>query len=106
MEVHTLENLTFEYQATKTIPKRSHVGVVGSGDLEILFEPSDENMARISVRTGSEGFGKAWKAVMDQFFMVHDISAHVTINDFGATPGVVNLRLHQALEVSLHGDSY
>lgn len=106
VEVYKLENLTFKYQATKTIPKRSHVGVVGSGDLEILLEPTEENVTRILVRTGSEGFEGIWKAVMDQFFTLNAISANVMINDFGATPGVVNLRLHQALEVSLDDNNY
>ncbi|MFC7395320.1 malonate decarboxylase subunit delta [Scopulibacillus cellulosilyticus] len=100
-----MEKLTFEYKATKTIPQRSHVGVVGSGDLEVLLEPTSDNLASISVRTGSEGFGEVWKAVMDHFFTVNNISAKVTINDFGATPGVVSLRLAQALEVSLHGEN-
>ncbi|MCM3732701.1 malonate decarboxylase subunit delta [Fictibacillus nanhaiensis] len=95
-----METLTFEYNATRTIHQRSHVGVVGSGDLEVLLEPSSNGQAQITIRTGSEGFGDAWKAVLDRFFLVNDIAAKVTINDFGATPGVVNLRLAQALEVS------
>ncbi|RFU64963.1 malonate decarboxylase subunit delta [Peribacillus glennii] len=98
-----METLTFDYEATKVIHKRSHVGVVGSGDLEVLLEPSDSGRAHIHIRTGSEGFGEVWKLVLDRFFTVNDIAAKVTINDFGATPGVVNLRLAQALEVSGHG---
>jgi malonate decarboxylase delta subunit len=100
-----METLSFEYKATQTIQKRAHVGVVGSGDLEVLLAPSDEGRASIQIRTGSEGCGEAWKMVLDRFFLVNDISAIVTINDFGATPGVVNLRLAQALEVSRDGDN-
>lgn len=98
-----METLTFEYDATKTIHQRSHVGVVGSGDLEVILAPSNEGLAQIHIRTGSEGFGEVWKTVLDRFFTVNDIEAKVTINDFGATPGVVHLRLAQALEVSMHG---
>ena len=97
-----MEIFLFEYKATKIVPHRAHVGVVGSGDLEVLIEPSATQQATIFIRTSIEGFGEAWKAVMDRFFAVNDISAHVTINDFGATPGVVGLRLAQALEVCFY----
>ncbi|PTM56855.1 malonate decarboxylase subunit delta [Desmospora activa] len=97
-----METLSFEYAATKPLKNRAHVGVVGSGDLEVLLEGSEEPKARIVVRTGSEGFGQTWQAVLERFFTIHDVAANVTINDFGATPGVVKLRLEQALEVGLH----
>jgi malonate decarboxylase delta subunit len=95
-----VETLLFEYPAAKTVPRRAHVGVVGSGDLEIILEPSPEPRTHIVVRTGCEGFGDTWKLVLDRFFSANDVAATVTINDFGATPGVVTMRLAQALEVS------
>ncbi|MGO0059523.1 malonate decarboxylase subunit delta [Brevibacillus fluminis] len=94
-----METLTFLYKATKPMTRCAHVGVVGSGDLEILFEPSAEPQTHVVVRTGAVGFGETWKAVLDRFFTVNDVAAKVTINDFGATPGVVSMRLAQALEV-------
>jgi malonate decarboxylase delta subunit len=39
-----------------------------------------------------------WKQVLDQFFSRFDHAARVEINDFGATPGTVMLRLEQAAE--------
>ncbi|BDG36206.1 malonate decarboxylase subunit delta [Saccharococcus caldoxylosilyticus] len=95
-----METLFFEYPATKTLPRRAHVGVVGSGDLEILMEPSAEARTKVTVRTSVKGFGKTWAKVLERFFTVHDVAATVKINDFGATPGVVTMRLAQALEVS------
>ncbi|OQO99199.1 malonate decarboxylase subunit delta [Geobacillus sp. 44B] len=95
-----METLFFEYPATKTLPHRAHVGVVGSGDLEILMEPSAEARTKVTVRTSVKGFGKTWEKVLERFFTVHDVAATVKINDFGATPGVVTMRLAQALEVS------
>jgi malonate decarboxylase delta subunit len=95
-----VETLFFEYPATKTLPSRAHVGVVGSGDLEILLEPSLEPRTQVVVRTGCIGFGDTWKLVLDRFFSANDVAATVKINDFGATPGVVTMRLAQALEVS------
>ncbi|MBB6284136.1 malonate decarboxylase subunit delta [Geobacillus subterraneus] len=100
-----METLFFEYPATKTLCHRAHVGIVGSGDLEILMIPSDEAYTKVTVRTSVKGFGKTWAKVLERFFVVHDIAATVKINDFGATPGVVTMRLAQALEVGQGNDA-
>lgn len=87
------------------LSNRAHVGAVGSGDLEVLMEPADDLQISITVRTGTDGFRETWKAVFDRFFTVHAVAANVTINDFGATPGVVSMRLAQALEVSMNHET-
>lgn len=96
-----MEKLTFEYAATKSVPKRAYVGVVGSGDLEILLEPIEEKKAYVVVRTRFDGFEQIWKDILDRFFEDNDIAVKIEVNDFGATPGMVTMRLLQALEVSL-----
>lgn len=100
-----LEKITYTYPATKNIDRFAHVGVVGSGDLEILFEPSEAYQTEVTVRTGITGYQHTWKSVIERFFAQHDIAAKVKINDFGATPGVVKLRLEQALEVSRNDEN-
>ena len=52
------------------------------------------------MRTSAEGFGEVWEAVLDRFFARNDLAATVEINDSGATPGTVALRLAQAVEES------
>jgi malonate decarboxylase delta subunit len=95
-----METLHFEYPASQPLKQRAHVGVVGSGDLEVLLEPSDDQKAHVKITTSVEGFGKIWKHVMDRFFSRHPCAASIEIRDFGATPGAVALRLEQALERS------
>lgn len=95
-----METLKFIYPASKAVKRRAYVGVVGSGDLEILLEPSSENKATVFVRTRFDGFGDVWKNLLDRFFEANDIASYIEINDFGATPGMVSMRLLQALEVS------
>jgi malonate decarboxylase delta subunit len=75
-------------------------GVVGSGNLEVLVEPVELGGAcRIEVLTAAVGFGAIWQAVMDDFFDRHPVAdVRISINDVGATPAVVSLRLDQALE--------
>ena len=93
-----MEKLTFVYPAKAALAARAHVGVVASGDLEVLLEPSASRESHVVVTTSVEGFGTVWKSVLDRFFGRFDAAASVEINDFGATPGLVMLRLEQAAE--------
>jgi malonate decarboxylase delta subunit len=95
-----MEKLVFDYPASRPVPQRTHVGVVGSGDLEVLLEPSSDEMAHVTIRTSVDGFAQVWKQVMDRFFLRYQGAATIEINDFGATPGMVTLRLEQAVERS------
>ena len=95
-----MEKLVFDYPASRPVPQRTHVGVVGSGDLEVLLEPSSDKMAHVTIRTSVDGFAQVWKQVMDRFFLRYQGAAAIEINDFGATPGMVTLRLEQAVERS------
>jgi malonate decarboxylase delta subunit len=95
-----MEQIEINYPAKRKVQKRAHVGVVGSGDLEVLLEPAEDDAARVFIRTSVDGFRDTWKAVLDRFFANYDGAARVQINDAGATPGTVQLRLEQAVEVS------
>jgi malonate decarboxylase delta subunit len=95
-----MERIEFDYPAKRQVPGRAHVGVVGSGDLEVLLEPAAGNSSHVLIRTSVDGFRETWKAVLDRFFSRYDGAVRIEINDAGATPGSVQLRLEQAVEVS------
>lgn len=91
-----MESFKLSFSGKTPVAARAHVGVVGSGDLEVLLEPAAETT--VLVRTSVDGFEAIWRATLERFFTRHPIAARIEINDFGATPGVVSLRLAQALE--------
>ena len=93
-----METLNYQYEAKGPLTRRAHVGVVGSGDLEVLMEPSGKPTAEVRIRTSVDGYTQVWKDVLDRFFARFGRAARVEINDFGATPGTVTLRLEQAAE--------
>jgi malonate decarboxylase delta subunit len=98
-----METLHYEYPAAQAASKRALAGVVGSGDLEVLLEPHADGHTRITIHTSVEGMGKVWQALMSRLFSAGDLPAcQIEINDFGATPGVVRLRIEQALESLCH----
>ena len=93
-----MEKLTFSYPASAVVARRVHVGVVASGDLEVLLEPAPQSLSSVIVNTSVTGFGPVWKTVLDRFFSHFQGAVAIEINDFGATPGLVMLRLEQAAE--------
>jgi malonate decarboxylase delta subunit len=93
-----IETLTYEFPANEGVRQRAHVGVVASGNCEILLEPALDGRSAIVVRTSVSGFGGTWQAVLARFFTRNPVAVQIEINDFGATPAVVSMRLEQALE--------
>ena len=74
------------------------VGVVASGNLEVLLEPIDGSDCRVRVETSARGFGTIWQAVVTDFHRRHPLAGvRVSVHDMGATPAVVGLRLDQAV---------
>ena len=93
-----MERIELEFPARHVVPRRVHVGVVGSGDLEVLLEPSPDLRVHVLITTSVDGFGVVWRSVLERFFERFAGAASIEINDFGATPGTVMLRLEQAAE--------
>jgi malonate decarboxylase delta subunit len=104
-----LERLEFEYTGVPEEKRDGwdylHVGHVMSGDLEILVErlPAQANVSRIRITTSAVGFGSVWQMVIDEFMATRKVcGCEIWINDDGATPAVVKLRLSQlAREMSV-----
>jgi malonate decarboxylase delta subunit len=74
--------------------------VVSSGNLEILVEPAAAaDACSVTVNTSAHGFRDIWEAVLRDFVARHHVGGlSLSINDAGATPAVVSLRLDQAFE--------
>lgn len=74
------------------------VGVVGSGNLEVLLEAAGGGGCTVRVETSARGFASIWEAVLGDFHERHPLAGvRIAINDMGATPAVVSLRLDQAV---------
>jgi len=77
-------------------------GVVSSGNLEVLVEAgADPAACIVEVNTSAQGFRDIWEAVLADFAERYPAGGlRIAINDAGATPAVVSLRLAQAFEDS------
>ncbi|MGY4532170.1 malonate decarboxylase delta subunit [Pseudomonas sp. TE3786] len=94
-----METLSFEFSAGPPARGRALVGCVGSGDLEVLLEPGLAGKLSIQVVTSVNGSAQRWQHLFERLFNERTVPAlQIEIHDFGASPGVVRLRLEQALE--------
>ncbi|MEI9988404.1 MAG: malonate decarboxylase acyl carrier protein [Rhizomicrobium sp.] len=81
--------------------KMAIIGVVASGNLEVLAErvlPQTECV--VEIKTAAEGFGAVWNAVVADFVERYSPGGlKLSINDGGARPDTVMLRLAQAVRL-------
>lgn len=97
-----MEQLNYRYTActrAKGELAAALVGVVASGNLEVLAErvlPDTE--CEIEIRTVAVGFGQVWEQVVADFVARRQPGGlRLSINDGGARPDMVSLRLAQAV---------
>lgn len=96
-----MEKHEYRYPAGAPAIGRVIVGVVSSGDLEVLLEPAPAGATTVRLTTSVDGYGPVWQAQLDRIFHGSAVgpagpAVALEINDFGATPGVVGMRIAQA----------
>ena len=104
-----MEQFTLMLPSKTPLQNAAHTvicGVVSSGNLEVLVEPlATSDACEIVVNTSAHGFRDIWEAVLKDFALRHAVGGlRLSINDAGATPAVVSLRLDQAFE-TCRGDT-
>jgi malonate decarboxylase delta subunit len=99
-----MEDLSFRHPARARadgIRRSAIVGVVASGNLEVLVErvlPDAE--CAVEIKTAAVGFGEVWSAVIEDFVERYSPGGlKFSINDGGARPDTVSLRLAQAVRL-------
>jgi malonate decarboxylase delta subunit len=98
----TVEQLHYRHVAAARAQgskSQALVGVVASGDLEVLVErtlPGRE--CEVDIRTAIAGFAEVWQAVVADFVERRSPGGlKLSVNDGGARPDMVALRLAQAV---------
>jgi malonate decarboxylase delta subunit len=98
-----MENLTFTLAAAPAAAGTralAIVGVVASGNLEVLVErTADRDRCTVEIATSAPGFGAVWEAVVTDFVARGTGGLRISINDGGARPDMVALRLAQGLRL-------
>lgn len=99
-----MERLTYRLTAPHPAGgtrRQAIVGVVASGNLEVLVErklPLD--VCSVEIATSVRGFDTVWEAVVTDFVARRPAGGlRIAINDSGARPDTVALRLAQAVRL-------
>ncbi len=97
-----MENLTFRHEAkTRLRGERAEaiIGVVASGNLEVLLERVLEGTAcEVAIATTVKGYDAVWEAVVRDFVERSSPGGlRISVNDGGARPDTVFLRLTQGV---------
>ena len=103
-----METLTFRHIAKSAAggtKREAIVGVVASGNLEVLVERVlPESDCVVDIATAAHGFGEVWAAVVADFVERYSPGGlRLSINDGGARPDAVALRLAQGVR-TIEGD--
>ena len=97
-----MENLLYRHAVRARAPGTNPlalVGVVASGNLEVLAERVlPDTDCEVAIATAARGFGEVWAAVVADFVARRSPGGlRLSINDGGARPDTVALRLAQAV---------
>src|SRR6202166_2223340 len=98
----TMESLHFHHKVNQRAAGTkvmAIVGVVASGNLEVLVERIlPDSDCELDIKTAAEGFGAGWQLVVADFVELRSPGGlKLSINDGGARPDTVAIRLAQAV---------
>jgi malonate decarboxylase delta subunit len=105
-----MESLQFRYSPAGRLAgnrRQVLVGVVASGNLEALFERTlADRECEVQIVTSIAGYGEVWSAVIADFVERYSPGGiRISINDGGARPDTVALRLAQGARLMERGDA-
>ena len=89
-----MEKITLTVPASREVSGRALAGVVGSGDMEVLFTAEPGQALTIDITTSVDNSRGRWEALFNRLQTVSSLPIH----DFGATPGVARIRIEQVFE--------
>lgn len=96
-----MEHITLTCPATRRMGSigAARVGVVASGDMEVLLQSAPEDELHVKIITSVDNSRERWSALMERISTMTGLpSGRMIVHDFGATPGVARLRVEQAVE--------
>ncbi|MEQ4543534.1 MAG: malonate decarboxylase acyl carrier protein [Pantoea agglomerans] len=98
-----MEHITLSLPANRSLSGKALAGVVGSGDMEVLYTATEGQTLSIDITTSLDNSDARWKALFDRMNLTNGLPAgKLIIHDFGATPGVARIRIEQVFEEVSH----
>ena len=98
-----MEQITLSFPAHRALRGKALAGVVGSGDMEVLYTADQGQTLNVNITTSVDNSTARWQALFDRLTLINGLPAGtLVIHDFGATPGVARIRIEQVFEEVNH----
>ncbi|BDH47396.1 malonate decarboxylase acyl carrier protein [Salmonella enterica subsp. enterica serovar Choleraesuis] len=98
-----MEKIQLSFPATRMLSGHSLAGVVGSGDMEVLFTATGGEALTVEIITSVDNSQRRWQTLFERIALFTALPAGtMQIHDFGATPGVARIRIEQVFEEVSH----
>lgn len=98
-----MEHITLSFPASRALNGRALAGVVGSGDMEVLYTADKSDTLNVQIITSVDNSQARWNALFTRLGLINGLPAgQMVIHDFGATPGVARIRIEQVFEEAAH----
>ena len=99
-----MEQITFTLAATRQLSGKALAGVVGSGDMEVLFVAGPGQQLTVNLTTSVDNSGKRWQALFDRLSTFSGLPAGETAllmtlaasASYIAVPAVVRFAIPEA----------
>ncbi|MDM4206203.1 malonate decarboxylase acyl carrier protein [Klebsiella spallanzanii] len=98
-----MEQIKLSFPANRALSGKALAGVVGSGDMEVLYTAGQSDTLNVEIITSVDNSQARWNALFDRLNLVNGLPGGLlVIHDFGATPGVARIRIEQVFEEVAH----
>ena len=98
-----MEKITLSYPARRTLSGQALAGVVGSGDMEVIYRADNSALLSVAITTSVDNSKARWDALFSRLAELTELPAgQLVIHDFGDTPGVARIRIEQVFEEVNH----
>ncbi|MBZ7213792.1 malonate decarboxylase acyl carrier protein [Klebsiella grimontii] len=98
-----MEQIKLSFPANRALSGKALAGVVGSGDMEVLYTAGQSNTLNVEITTSVDNSQARWSALFERLSLINVLpGGDLVIHDFGATPGVARIRIEQVFEEVAH----
>ena len=98
-----MEQIKLSFPANRAFSGKALAGVVGSGDMEVLYTAGQSDTLNVEITTSVDNSTARWQALFERLNLISGLpGGRLVIHDFGATPGVARIRIEQVFEEVSH----
>lgn len=81
-----MEQIKLSFPANRALSGKALAGVVGSGDMEVLYTAGQSNTLNVEITTSVDN-SQRWSALFERLSLINGLpGGDLVIHDFGATP--------------------